>query len=144
MSYLLGSGWWIPWHLLLWLSVTPFVAATAYLARATPNESMEAMEQAFAVGTVGVFVLMIATAISGYLWTAGGSPEGAWPYVRNMAGAALAALLFGFVFIFGAGYYAVTPGLPMVNRWAAQLLSLTSALALVLFCVHAAWRFRHR
>ena len=105
---------------------------------------MPAMETAFAVGTVGLFVLMIATTISGFFWTAGGSATGTWPYVRNVGGAVLLALVVGFAFIFGASYYAVTPRLPMLNRWAAQVLSLASALSLLFFCVHATWRFRHR
>ena len=144
MSYLLGGGWWTFWYVLLWLAVAPFVAMTAALTRATPNEPMLAMEIAFAVGSVGLFVLMGATAISGYFWTAGGSTTGAWPYVRNVGGAVLLALVVGFALVFGASYYAVTPRQPMLNRWAAQLLCLTSALLLVFFCVHATWRFRHR
>jgi hypothetical protein len=144
VSYLLGGGWWTLWYTLLWLAVTPFVAMTAALTRATPNEPMLAMENAFAVGSVGLFVLMGATAISGYFWTAGGSTTGAWPYVRNVGGAVVLALVVGFALIFGASYYAVTPRQPMLNRWAAQLLCLTSALFLVFFCVHATWRFRHR
>jgi hypothetical protein len=144
VSYLLGGGWWTLWYALLWLAVTPFVAMTAALTRATPNEPMLAMENAFAVGSVGLFVLMGATAISGYFWTAGGSTTGAWPYVRNVGGAAVLALVVGFALIFGASYYAVTPRQPMLNRWAAQLLCLTSALFLVFFCIHATWRFRHR
>jgi hypothetical protein len=117
---------------------------TAALTRATPNEALPAMELSFAMGAVGLFVLMGATAISGYLWTAGGSSTGAWPYVRNIGGAVVLALVVGFAFIFGAGYYAVTPRQPMPNRWAAQILCLVSALLLLLFCVHATWRFRHR
>jgi hypothetical protein len=144
VSYLLGGGWWTLWYALLWLAVTPFVAMTAALTRATPNEPMLAMENAFAVGSVGLFVLMGATAISGYFWTAGGSTTGAWPYVRNVGGAVVLALVVGFALIFGASYYAVTPRQPMLNRWAAQLLCLTSALFLVFFCAHATWRFRHR
>ena len=144
MRYLFGSGWWILWYSALWLSLAPFVAMTAALTRAAPNEPTPALETAFAVSTVGLFVLMGATAISGYLWTAGGSPSGAWPYLRNIAGAALLAFLIGMAFIFGAGYYAVTPKQPMINRWFAQLLCLGSAVGLLLFCVHATWRFRHR
>lgn len=67
MSYLLGGGWWTLWYALLWLAVTPFVAMTAALTRATPNEPMLAMENAFAVGSVGLFVLMGATANLGVL-----------------------------------------------------------------------------
>ena len=59
MSYLVGSGWWVLWYGLLWLSLTPFVAMTAALARATPNDPMPAMETAFAIGSVGLFVLMV-------------------------------------------------------------------------------------
>ena len=144
MSYLLGSGWWVVWYGLLWLAIVPFVVMTAALTRATPNDPMLAMETAFAIGAVGLFVLMGATAISGYLWTAGGSPNGAWPYIRNIGVAILVALVVGFAFIFGAGYYAVTPKLPMANRWAAQILCLASAAFLLWICLHAAWRFRHR
>jgi hypothetical protein len=144
MSYLFGSGWWILWYAPLWLAVTPFAVMTAALTRATPNEPMMAMENAFAVGALGLFVLMGATAISGYFWTAGGSTTGDWPYVRNIGGAVVLAFVVGFAFIFGASYYAVTPGLPMVNRWAAQILCLTSALFLLFVCIHATWRFRHR
>ena len=109
MSYLIGSGWWILWYGLLWLAVAPFVAMTAALARATPNDPVPPMENAFAVGSVGLFVLIV-----------------------------------GFAFIFGAGYYAVTPKLPMTNRWAAQLVCLASAGLLLWVCLHATWRFRHR
>ena len=144
MSYLIGSGWWVIWYGLLWLAIAPYVVMTAQLTRATPNEPMLAMETAFAIGAVGLFVLMGATAISGYLWTAGGPASGGWPYVRNVGGAVLLALVVGFVFIFGAAYYAVTPGLPMVNRWAAQITCLASALLLLWICLHATWRFRHR
>ena len=144
MSYLIGSGWWILWYGLLWLAVAPFVAMTAALARATPNDPMLPMENAFAIGSVGLFVLMIGTAISGYLWTAGGPSSGAWLYARNIGGAVLLALIVGFAFIFGAGYYAVTPKLPMTNRWAAQLVCLASAGLLLWVCLHATWRFRHR
>ena len=70
MTYLLGSGWWVLWYSLLWLSLAPFVVMTAALARATPNDPMPAIETAFAVGTLGLAVLMGATAVSGYLWTA--------------------------------------------------------------------------
>ena len=144
MRYLFGSGWWVLWHAVLWLAVTPFVVMTAALTRASPNDPMEAMELAFAVSSLGLFVLVVATAISGYFWTAGGSATGVWPYVRNIGGAALVALVVGLAFIFGAGYYAVTPKQPMVNRWAAQLVCLGSALALLFFSLHATWRFRHR
>jgi len=144
MSYLIGSGWWILWYIPLWLAVVPFALMTAQLARATPNEPMLAMETTFAVGTIGLFVLMGATAISGVLWTIGGPSSGAWVYVRNVGSAVVLALVVGFAFIFGASYYAVTPNLPMVNRWAAQLLSLASSLLLLWICLHATWRFRHR
>ena len=144
MSYLVGSGWWVLWYGVLWLSLAPFVAMTAALTRATPNEPMLAMETAFALSAVSLFVLMGATAISGFLWTAGGSPGGAWPYVRNIAGAILLALIVGFGFIFAAGYYAVTPKQPMANRWGAQILCLGSAILLFVLCLHATWRFRHR
>ena len=46
MSYLIGSGWWILWYALLWLAVAPFVAMTAALTRATPNDPMLSMENA--------------------------------------------------------------------------------------------------
>ena len=144
MSYLIGTGWWVLWYGLLWLSITPWVVMTAALVRATPNDPMPAMETAFAIGAVGLFVLMGATAISGFLWTAGGPSAGAWPWVRNVGGAILLALIVGFAFIFGAGYYAVTPKQPMVNRWAAQLVCLASALFLLWCCLQATWRFRHR
>ncbi|HUQ82921.1 MAG TPA: hypothetical protein VM076_17345 [Gemmatimonadaceae bacterium] len=144
MSYLFGSGWWVVWYGLLWLSLIPYVVMTAALTRASPNESMLPMENAFAVSAMSVFVLMGATAISGYLWTAGGSSGGLWPYVRNIGAAILVALIVGFAFIFGAGYYAVTPKQPMVNRWAAQILCLASASFLLWVCIHATWRFRHR
>jgi hypothetical protein len=144
VSYLLGSGWWSIWYGLLWLATIPFVVMTAAFFRATPNEPMELLEKSFAVGSVGLFVLMIATVISGYLWTAGGSPQGTWPYVRNIVGAVLLAVIVGFAFIFGAGFYAVVRENPMPNRWAAQLVCLASALGLVVFCLHATWRFRHR
>jgi hypothetical protein len=144
MSYLIGSGWWVLWYGVLWLALVPFVVMTAALARATPNEPMLAMETAFAISTVGLAVLMGATVVSGFLWTAGGASNGAWPYVRNVGGAVVAALVFGFVLIFGAGYYAVTPKLPMINRWAAQIVCVGSVLMLLFFCIHATWRFRHR
>ena len=144
MSYLFGSGWWVIWYGLLWFSLVPYVVMTAALTRATPNDSMLTMEYAFAVSAVGLFVLMGATAISGYLWTAGGPSSGVWPYVRNIGVAILVAVIVGFALIFGAGYYAVTPKLPMMNRWAAQLLCLASASFLLWVCLHATWRFRHR
>ncbi len=144
MSYLFGSGWWIVWHLLIWLSVVPYAVMTAALTRASPNDPQMTMEYAFGIGAVGLFVLMSATAISGYLWTAGGPSNGAWPYARNIGGAILLALLLGFVGVFGAGYMAVTPRQPMSSRWGAQLVCLASALFLGWFCVHSAWRFRHR
>ncbi len=144
MSYLFGSGWWIVWNTLLWLAVMPYVVMTAALTRATPNDPMLTMETAFGIGAVGLFILMGATAISGYLWTAGGTSTGAWHLIRNLGGAVLLALLVGFVGIFGAAYMAVTPKQPMTNRWAAQLVCLASALFLAWFCIHAAWRFRHR
>jgi hypothetical protein len=144
MSYLFGSGWWVIWYGLLWLSLVPYIVMTAALTRATPNDSMLAMEYAFAASAVGLFVLMGATVISGYLWTAGGSSGGAWPYMRNIGIAMLVAVVVGFAFIFGAGFYAVTPKQPMMNRWAAQLLCLASASFLLWVCLHATWRFRHR
>lgn len=144
MSYLVGSGWWVLWYGLLWLALAPFILMTTALARATPNETVLAMETAFGVSALSIFVLVGATTISGYFWTAGGAPATIWPYVRNIAGALLLSLLIGLVFIFGAGYYAVTPSNPMMNRWAAQLLCIVSAALLVAFCLHATWRFRHR
>ena len=144
MSYLLGSGWWVLWYALLWLAVMPFVAMTALLTRATPDDPMLAMETAFAVGPMGLAVLMAGTAISGYLWTAGSAEASAWLYVRNIGGAAVAALGIGLIFVFGGSYYAVTPKLPMINRWVAQLVCLGSAALLLAFCLHATWRFRHR
>ena len=132
------------WYGLLWIAIVPFVVTTAALTRATPNDPMLTMVTAFAVGSVGLFVLMGATAISGYLWTAGGSATGAWPYIRNIGIALLVALVVGFAFIFGAGFYAVTPKQPMANRWAAQILCLASAAFLLWICLHATWRFRHR
>lgn len=144
MSYLIGSGWWVPWYALLWLAIAPFMAMTAALARATPSDPMPAMETAFAVGTLGLFVLIGATTISAYFWTASNAPTGAWPYVRNIGGALLAGLLVSLALVFAAGYYAVTPKQPMANRWAAQILCLASAAMLLLFCLHATWRFRHR
>jgi hypothetical protein len=144
MSYLLGSGWWVIWYALLWLALVPFIVMAAALTRATPNDPMLTMETAFAVSTMGLLVLMAATAISGFLWTAGGPAAGVWLFVRNVVGAAFAALVIGLIFVFGAGYYAVTPKLPMVNRWVAQIISLGSAALLLAFCLHATWRFRHR
>ena len=144
MSYFIGTGWWILWYGILWLAVVPFAVMTAMLTRATPNEPMELLEKAFAVGTVGLFVLMIGTAISGVLWTVGGSSQGAWQYLRNVGIAILVALIVGFAGIFGAGFYAVVRENPMPNRWAAQLLCLASALGLLFLCLHATWRFRHR
>lgn len=144
MSYLVGSGWWVLWYGLLWLALVPFIVMTAALVRATPNEAMLAMETAFGVGALSIFVLVGATAVSAYFWTAAGSPTGAWPYVRNVAGALVIAIVVGLALIFGAGYYAVTPKQPMANRWAAQILCLAAAAALLTFCLHATWRFRHR
>jgi hypothetical protein len=144
VSYLIGTGWWILWYGTLWLAVAPFVVMTAMLTRATPNEPMELMEKSFAIGSVGLFVLMTGTAISGILWTVGGSAQGAWPYVRNVGVAILVALIVGFAFIFAAGFYAVVRENPMPNRWAAQLICLASALGLLFLCLHATWRFRHR
>jgi len=144
VSFFLGSGWWTVWYGLLWLAVAPFVVMTVGLARATPNETALQMETAFAVGSLGLAVLMGATAISGFFWTAGGSATGVWPYVRNIGGAVVAAIVVGLVLIFAAGYYAVQPKEPMMNRWGAQLLCLGSALALLYFSLHATWRFRHR
>jgi len=102
------------------------------------------MEAAFALSVMGLFVLMTSTAISAALWTAAGSSSGLWAYVRNVGGAIVLALAVGFAFIFGAGYYAVTPKQPMMNRWIAQIVCLGSAVFLVLFSIHATWRFRHR
>jgi hypothetical protein len=144
MSYLFGSGWWIVWNVLLWLAVIPYIVMTAALTRASPNDPMLTMEYAFAVGTLGMAILMGATAVSGYLWTAGGASQGTWPYVRNVAGALLLAFIVGFVGVFGAAYMAVTPRQAMSSRWAAQLVCLGSALFLAWFCIHSAWRFRHR
>jgi hypothetical protein len=144
MSYLFGSGWWIVWHVLLWSSVAPYIVMTAALNRASPNDPMLTMETAFGVGTLGLVVLMGGTVASGYLWTAGGSPSGTWPYLRNIVGAVLLALIVGFVGVFGAAYMAVTPKQPMGSRWAAQLVCLGCTLLLLWFCTHAAWRFRQR
>jgi hypothetical protein len=144
VSYFIGSGWWTLWYGLLWLAVAPFVVMTAALARATPNETALQMETAFAVSSLGLAVLMGATAISGYFWTAGGSPNGVWPYVRNIAIAVLVALVVGLALIFATGFYAVRPKEPMPSRWAAQLVCLGSALVLLFFSLHATWRFRHR
>lgn len=144
MSYVLGSGWWVIWYALLWLALLPFVIMAALLTRATPDEPMLAMETTFAVGPMGLVVLMAATAISGYLWTAGGPEASVWLYVRNIGGAAVAALIVGLIFVFGASYYAVTPKLPIVRRWVAQIVCVGSAALLLAFCLHATWRFRHR
>ena len=89
MSYLIGSGWWVLWYGLLWLALVPFIVTTAALARATPNETVLAMETAFGISALSVVVLML-------------------------------------------------------NRWAAQLTCVGSAAVLLAFCLHAAWRFRHR
>jgi hypothetical protein len=144
MSYVLGSGWWVIWYALLWLALMPFVVMAALLTRATPDDPMLAMETAFAVGPMGLVVLIAATAVSGYLWTAGSPDASMWLYVRNVGGAAVAALGIGLIFVFGASYYAVTPKLPMVNRWIAQIVCLASAALLLAFCLQATWRFRHR
>jgi hypothetical protein len=144
VSYLIGSGWWVLWYALLWIAVVPFVVTTVALGRAMPNETVLAMETAFGVSALSIVVLIGASTISGYLWTAAGSASGLWPYVRNIAGALILSLVIGLVFIFGAGYYAVTPTQPMMNRWAAQLASVASAALLLAFCLHATWRFRHR
>jgi hypothetical protein len=144
VSYLFGSGWWVLWYALLWLALVPFVVMTVALARATPNETVLAMETALAIGALSAFVLAGATTIAGFFWTAAGPANGVWPYIRNVGGAFLGGLVVGLVFIFGAGYYAVTPQSPIVNRWAAQLVCLASAALLLAFCLHATWRFRHR
>ena len=144
MSYLFGSGWWIVCNLLVWLAVTPYVVMTAALTRASPNDPMMTMENAFGIGTVGLVILMGATVISGFLWTAGGPSDGAWPYLRNVGGALLLALLVGFVGVFGAAFMAVTPKQPMSSRWGAQIVCLASTLFLAWICIHSAWRFRHR
>src|SRR6185295_4961335 len=52
VSYLLGGGWWLLWYGTLWVSLVPYVAMTAALVRATPNEPMPAMETAFALSTM--------------------------------------------------------------------------------------------
>jgi hypothetical protein len=144
MNYLFGSGWWMIWYALLWLALVPFIVMTAALTRAAPDAPMLVMETTFGVSTLGLIVLMAGTAISGYLWTAGGPAVGAWPYVRNIGGAVLVAIVVGLFFIFGAGFYAVTPNKAMMNRWFAQIISLASAGLLLAFCLHATWRFRHR
>jgi hypothetical protein len=144
VSYLIGSGWWVLWYGLLWLALVPFVVMTVALARATPNETVSAMETAFAIGAVSVVVLAGATTVSGFFWTAAGPSSGAWPYLRNIGAALVGGTLAGLLFIFGAGYYAVVPQNPIVNRWAAQLACVASAAALLAFCLHATWRFRHR
>ena len=144
MSYLFGSGWWVVWYAMLWLALIPFVVMAGALTRATPDDPMLLMETAFAVSNLGLVVLMAGTAISGFLWTAGGPTRSVWLYVRNVGGAVFAALVIGLFFIFFAGYYAVTPKLPMVNRWGAQIVCLGSAALLLVFCIHATWRFRHR
>jgi hypothetical protein len=144
MSYVLGSGWWVIWYALLWLALVPFVVSAAALTRATPDEPMLLMENAFAISSLGLVVLMAGTVISSFLWTVTSPTRSAWIYIRNVGGGALAAVVIGLFFIFFAGYYAVTPKLPMMNRWAAQILSLGSAVLLLVFCLHATWRFRHR
>jgi hypothetical protein len=144
MSYLIGSGWWVLWYALLWLAFAPFVVTTAALARATPNETVLPMETAFGVSALSIFVLIGASTIAGYFWTAAGSANGIWPYARNIMGALIGSTIIGLALIFGAGYYAVTPSRPMANRWAAQLTCIGSAALLVAFCLHATWRFRHR
>ena len=142
--YLLGSGWWVIWYLLLWLALVPFVVMAAALTRATPDDPMLLMENAFAISSLGLVVLMAGTVIASFLWTASGPTKTAWTWIRNVGGAALAAVVIGLFFIFFAGYYAVTPKLPMMNRWAAQIISLGSAALLLAFCLHATWRFRYR
>lgn len=52
MSYLIGSGWWVLWYGLLWLALVPFVVMTVALARATPNDTVLAMETALAFGAL--------------------------------------------------------------------------------------------
>ena len=142
--YLLGSGWWVIWYLLLWLALVPFVVMAAALTRATPDDPMLLMENAFAISSLGLVVLMAGTVIASFLWTASGPTKTAWIWIRNVGGAALATVVIGLFFIFFAGYYAVTPKLPMMNRWAAQIISLGSAALLLAFCLHATWRFRYR
>ena len=144
LSYLLGSGWWLAWYLPLWLAISPFVVMAVGLVRATPNEPMMLMENAFAVSAVGVAVLMLATVISGYLWTAGNHESGMSLYVRNIVLAGAAAFIVGLLLVFGAGFMAVTPKQPMTSRWAAQIVCLASAGLMLAFCLHATWRFRHR
>ena len=144
MSYLFGSGWWVAWYLALWLAIGPFVVMAAGLTRATPDEPMMLMENAFAVSALGLAVLMLGTIISGYLWTAGNHAAGVWLYVRNVILAAIAACLVGLLLVFGAGFMAVTPKQPMSSRWAAQIVCLVSAGLMLAFCLHATWRFRRR
>jgi hypothetical protein len=40
------------WYALLWLALVPFVVMTVALARATPNETVLAMETALAIGAL--------------------------------------------------------------------------------------------
>ena len=144
MNYLFGTGWWIIWYALLWLAVVPFAVMTAALTRATQNDPMMLMENTFGFCTLGLVILMGGTAISGYLWTAGTPAAAVWPYVRNIVGAVLAAVVVGLFLVFGAQYYAVTPKQPMLNRWAAQIICLASAILMLVFCLQATWRFRRR
>ena len=132
------------WHAALWLAVAPFVAMTVALTRASATTPYPPLETAFAISSVGAFVLVAATVIASVLWTVAGGGAGFMAYARNVALATVAGLVLGFIGGFGAGYYVASAGAPVANRWAAHVVCLASVGALLWFCLHATWRFRHR
>ena len=67
MTYVLGSGWWLLWYGLLWLAAAPFVALAVTLARSRGSQPSPAMDVAFGLASVGLFVLATATLVSAIL-----------------------------------------------------------------------------
>jgi hypothetical protein len=68
LAFLFGTGWWIPWHLLLLSGLIPLAVLLVWFARFDPEGGPQGGEAALALLMLVVGILMVATLLHAGLW----------------------------------------------------------------------------
>ncbi|MEJ7812082.1 MAG: hypothetical protein WKG32_16840 [Gemmatimonadaceae bacterium] len=147
LSFLLGSGWWTLWHLVLLLVVPLLIFFARWALYVTPGGGPQGGEAMLAVLMLVVLILLAGSLVSAIVWTAAAPPAGT-PRGWGAYGRAIGWTLAIWIGILIATY-------KLANLSASTEASLTPrraglvALLLLLGAVYAAnlyalWRFRHR
>jgi phosphoglycerol transferase MdoB-like AlkP superfamily enzyme len=141
-AFLFGGGWWTVWYLALWSATLPALVLLGWYLRspASAGQHPGAASTAQALGMVS-FALIVPVSV--ILWTLGRASAGPTKYA--LGAVALVALWFvSQMLIYYCWYYIDMPKLPREERAPRILGMAATALALHLFNLYAAWRFRRR